>query len=119
MIQRFPKGDPIMMHVHRTGKPGRDRLVRYGMMACCVVMLIPVAAFFVAGGTVYGLWADAGIFAPLALCAGAHLVMHRMMGKSCHGATHSDTEEAGAPAPTSAAKRQTGNHVARTETLEG
>ncbi|MDF0603402.1 DUF2933 domain-containing protein [Psychromarinibacter sp. C21-152] len=47
-------------------------------------MLVPVGAFFVAGGSVSGLWANAGVFAPLMLCVGAHVIMHKMMGKSCH-----------------------------------
>ncbi|MBW4983510.1 DUF2933 domain-containing protein [Mameliella sp. CS4] len=112
-----------MMHAHRSGNPGRNRFLRYGMMACCAVMLVPVAAFFVAGGSVSGLWANAGVFAPLALCVGAHLVMHRMMGKSCHGGTDAGAEEIEAPAPadtprTMIAKR-TGKQVAHTENVQG
>ncbi len=40
--------------------------------------------FFLAGGTLAGMWGNAAAFAPLLLCVGAHLVMHKFMGKSCH-----------------------------------
>jgi hypothetical protein len=53
-----------MDHQNHKNKPTADRLMHYGMMACCIVMLLPVA--------------------PLLLCVGAHLVMHKFMGKSCH-----------------------------------
>ena len=58
----------------------QGKVMRWGMMACGVIMLLPVASFFLAGGTIAGLWNNAGLFAPLAICFGAHLVMHRMMG---------------------------------------
>jgi len=45
-----------------------------------------VAAFLLAGGTLAGLWTNVGLFAPIALCIGAHVLMFKMMGKSCHGA---------------------------------
>lgn len=62
-----------------------SKIMHYGMMVCCAVMLLPVAAFFIAGGSIAGLWSNVGLFAPIALCIGAHVVMHKMMGKSCHG----------------------------------
>lgn len=58
--------------------------MKLGMMACCAVMLLPLGAFLVAGGTIDGLTSNLGLLAPLVLCLGAHVVMHRMMGKSCH-----------------------------------
>lgn len=67
----------------------RDRLMHYGMMACCAVMLLPVAGILIGGG---GLGGATGALAPLLLCLGAHLVMHKMMGKSCHGAAHGASE---------------------------
>ena len=48
-------------------------------------MLIPVAGFFLAGGAGAGISQTLTAFAPLLLCVGAHLVMHKVMGKSCHG----------------------------------
>jgi len=58
--------------------------MKFGMMACCAVMLVPLGAFLLAGGTLGGLTGNLGLLAPLALCLGAHFVMHRVMGKSCH-----------------------------------
>ncbi len=72
-------------------------LMKWGMAACCAVMFLPIAIFLVGGGTITGLWSNAGVFAPLALCAGAHVVMHKMMGKSCH--TKGDSGEAKQDAP--------------------
>ena len=62
-------------------------LMKYAMWACCAVMLVPVVGFLVAGGTAGGLTQKFVAFSPLLLCVAAHLVMHRMMGKSCHGAS--------------------------------
>ena len=61
-----------------------SKLMHYGMMVCCTVMLLPIALFFLAGGSIAGLWANLGLFAPLALCVGIHVVMFKMIGKSCH-----------------------------------
>jgi hypothetical protein len=63
---------------------GPSKLMHYGMMACCAVMLLPVATFLFAGGTIAGMWNNLGLFAPIALCIGAHVLMFKMMGKSCH-----------------------------------
>jgi hypothetical protein len=60
--------------------------MHYGMMACCAVMLLPVAVFFLAGGSIAGLWSNVALFAPIALCVGVHVLMFKMMGKSCNGA---------------------------------
>ena len=62
-------------------------LMKYAMWACCAVMLVLVVGFLVAGGTAGGLTQKFVAFSPLLLCVAAHLVMHRMMGKSCHGAS--------------------------------
>ncbi|KAA2312226.1 DUF2933 domain-containing protein [Pseudooceanicola sediminis] len=68
----------------KNAKPASEMLMKYGMWICCAVMVLPIMAYLVAGG-ISG--ASEGLFAvaPLLLCVGAHLVMHRMMGKSCHG----------------------------------
>ncbi|MFC0159178.1 MULTISPECIES: DUF2933 domain-containing protein [Mameliella] len=77
-----------------SGKPLQGRLMHYGMMACCAVMLLPIVGFFISGGTLAGLWGNAAAFAPLLLCVGAHLVMHKAMGKSCHDRSKAaETEE--------------------------
>lgn len=60
-------------------------LMHAGMAACCAIMLIPVAGFFVAGGTLAGLTSNLGVFAPIVLCLVVHGAMFAVMGKSCHG----------------------------------
>lgn len=67
--------------------------MKLGMLACCAVMLVPLGVYTVAGGTFDGLAGNLGLLAPLALCLGAHVVMHRMMGKSCHDNTANPREE--------------------------
>lgn len=62
-----------------------SKLMRYGMMVCCAVMLLPIAAFLFAGGSIAGLWNNIGLFAPIILCVGAHVLMFKVMGNSCHG----------------------------------
>jgi len=66
---------------------GQSRLMHFGMMVCCAVMLLPLAGFFLAGGTIAGLWSNASVFAPIVICVGAHLLLFKVMGKSCHGSS--------------------------------
>lgn len=78
-----------------TPKPNApSKIMHYGMIVCCTVMLIPVAGFFIAGGSVAGLWSNASVFAPIVLCIGAHAVMFKLMGKSCHSSKTKDVETA-------------------------
>ena len=72
---------------------GSSKLMHYGMMVCCAVMLLPVAAFLLAGGTIAGMWNNLGLFAPIALCIGAHVLMLKMMGKSCHSSKEEQDQE--------------------------
>lgn len=65
-------------------RPASEKLMKYGMWICCAVMVLPVIAYLAAGG-VSGASESLLAFAPLLLCVGAHLVLHRMMGRSCHG----------------------------------
>lgn len=69
-------------------------VMKYAMWACCAVMLLPIAAFMMAGGLAGGLSSGLYVFAPLLLCVGAHVVMHKMTGKSCHGTTSGKNEKA-------------------------
>lgn len=62
-----------------------SRSSRFAVMTCCAVMLIPIAMFFVAGGTVSGLNGNLAVFAPLLFCVGAHLLLHRFIGGLCNG----------------------------------
>lgn len=59
--------------------------LKYAMWACCVAMALPFGAYFLSGGTLSGLTRNFAAFAPLLLCVGAHLVLCKLMGKSCHG----------------------------------
>ncbi|TDT72695.1 Protein of unknown function (DUF2933) [Litoreibacter halocynthiae] len=70
-----------------------SKVMHYGMIACCAVMLLPVALFFVAGGSIAGLWANVSLFVPIALCVGVHILMFKMMGKSCHGSKKENIED--------------------------
>lgn len=72
---------------------GHGKLMHWGMMACCVVMLLPIGAYFIAGSATPGVWANFGAFTPLLLCIGAHLVVHKFMGKSCHDEADDMTEQ--------------------------
>jgi hypothetical protein len=69
------------------------------MMACCAAMLTPIVTYFVAGGTASGLNENLAVFAPLLLCVGAHLLLHRFVGALCHGhgAKQDNAAEAASP----------------------
>lgn len=71
-----------------------NKVMHYGMMVCCTVMLLPVAGFFVAGGTVAGLWTNFAVFAPIALCVGSHVLLFKLFGKSCHKTKSDETKVA-------------------------
>ena len=74
--------------VAKTESPPTDQVKSGGsilIMACCVAM---VAAFgFVIFTAPAGQsWGASALTAlPLLACVGVHLIMHRFMGKSCHG----------------------------------
>ena len=73
-----------MSNQENTTKKKGFGLMHAGMMVCCAVMLLPVAGFILAGGTIAGLFSNLSVFAPIALCIGAHVAMFAIMGKSCH-----------------------------------
>ncbi|MDE0240907.1 MAG: DUF2933 domain-containing protein [bacterium] len=64
---------------------GRSLLARYGMLACCLVMLLPVGGYLLGGGTLTGLLDYLVLVVPLLACVGMHFVLHRVTGRSCHG----------------------------------
>jgi Protein of unknown function (DUF2933) len=86
-----------------TAQSGPEKLMKYGMWACCAVMLLPIIAFLVAGRA-SGVSDNLITFAPLLLCVGAHLAMHRFMGKSCHGKAHDADDDHKAPEARAAAR---------------
>jgi len=65
-------------------KSANTRMMKTGMWVCCAAMLVPIAGFVVANGSAGGWGQNLGAFAPLALCLGMHVAMHRVTGKSCH-----------------------------------
>lgn len=69
---------------------GGSRAAGIAMMACCLAMVAGVViAVSFADSEALG-WAP--LLLPLALCGAMHLVLHRFMGQSCHGAKRGDTE---------------------------
>lgn len=80
------------MHDQQASPKSFNRIMHWGMMACCAVMLLPIAAYFFSGGSIFGAFNNLGAFAPLLLCVGAHLVLRRFIGKSCHS-EENDAEE--------------------------
>lgn len=59
--------------------------VHFAMMACCALMLVPLAYFVLSGGVLRLDATGLSTLAPIVLCVGAHLLMFKFMGKSCHG----------------------------------
>ncbi|WP_240661631.1 DUF2933 domain-containing protein [Nioella ostreopsis] len=68
-----------------------NQFAKFGMVACCLIMVAPIAAVLLTGG-VDAVLGNIGLFLPLAACLGMHVVMHRMMGRSCHGEGSPETE---------------------------
>ena len=63
---------------------GLTRPMHFGMLACCAIMVAPLAVFFLQGGTVSSLQNSLGVLAPILICLVAHGAMFLVMGKSCH-----------------------------------
>lgn len=51
------------------------------MMALCCVAMVGAFFLFTGSGAQSSLF---GLILPLAACLGMHIIMHKMMGKSCH-----------------------------------
>lgn len=83
------KTTPSLQPTHSTlmqEKPNKSgRLMHMGMIVCCALMLLPIGIFFASGGSLAGAWQNAGLLVPILACVGMHLVLHKVMGKSCHG----------------------------------
>ncbi|WP_114011664.1 hypothetical protein [Cohaesibacter intestini] len=58
------------------------------MAACCALMVIGVGIAFAGNSQEQTLPKALLSLAPIAGCFVMHLVMHRMMGRSCHQADH-------------------------------
>ena len=72
----------------------RSLFVRYGMLVCCLAMVLPIAGYLLSGGTFGGLLDHLALAVPLVACVGTHFALHRLTGKSCHGGN----DESDAPA---------------------
>ena len=76
------------------GNDVHSKAMKLGMFACCIVMVVPIVAYFAAGGALAGVTGNIAAFVPLLLCAGMHLLMFKLMGKSCHDAEKTTEQEA-------------------------
>ena len=63
----------------------RSLFMRYGMLVCCVAMMLPIAGYLLSGGTFGGLLDNLALVVPLLACVGTHFALHRLTGKACHG----------------------------------
>ena len=61
-----------------------SKSLHFGMLACCAIMMVPLAVYFARGGTISGLKDSLGVIAPLLICIGAHGAMYLVMGRTCH-----------------------------------
>lgn len=74
-------------------KPNLKRIGNWIMVACCVPMVIGAGILLWAMGP-DATWSNRiSTLAPLALCFGAHLIMHKLIGHSCHKAKKSTKDE--------------------------
>ena len=63
------------------------------MMACCVAMVAGVGILVATAPATQSWSATLWTAFPLLACVGAHLVMHKFMGKSCHGSDATTKDE--------------------------
>lgn len=59
-------------------------LVRWGMLLCCLAIVVPVAIVMIFGTGLTALSGNLWIALPLVACLSIHFVMHRITGRSCH-----------------------------------
>lgn len=78
-VPRIAKAQPA----EASSEP-KGSIARYAMWACCAVMALPIVALLAGGGSLSGVFSNAGALLPLLACLGLHVVMHRVMGRSCH-----------------------------------
>lgn len=62
-----------------------SNLMKLGMTVCCIVMVLPILLLLSSGVGLGWQLTNWAVFLPLGICLGMHIVMHKMMGKSCHG----------------------------------
>ncbi|WP_428646551.1 hypothetical protein [Roseibium sp.] len=62
------------------------------MMACCAAMILATGYLVAVAPAGQTLGQTLLLAAPMLGCVGMHLVMHRFMGKSCHGHGKQETK---------------------------
>ncbi len=70
-----------------------DRVIHAGMLICCGIMVAPLVLFLLNGGAVADILGNVGVLLPLVVCLGAHFLMHRFMGVSCHKEKEADSAD--------------------------
>jgi len=60
---------------------GKLKLLHFGLMVGCAIMLSIIAAFVLIDGKNADIWAGTGIFAPLLILSALHVVGYHMLGK--------------------------------------
>jgi hypothetical protein len=81
------------MDDQETSPKSNNRLMQRGMLVCCAAMLLPIAAYSLAGGSLLGSWGNIGVSALLLACVGAHFAMHKSAGKTCHEQNDGEREQ--------------------------
>lgn len=70
-----------------------DRVIHAGMLICCGIMVAPLVLFLLNGGAVTDILGNIGLLLPLVVCLGAHFLVHRFMGVSCHKEKEADSAD--------------------------
>lgn len=91
-----------------TGHRSAGKMMHYAMLICCAVMIAPLAVLLLSGDAVSAS-SIMSLAVPMAICVGAHFLMHRFMGASCHGSSdEKPAEQATAPVHTETARKREG-----------
>lgn len=69
---------------HAPQEDKKPWLVRWGMLLCCLAIVVPVAIVMIFGTGLTGLSSNLWVVLPLVACLSIHFVMHRITGRSCH-----------------------------------
>lgn len=90
-----PKIKPRALAAQTDEKPGLMSSSNMAMWGCCIAMVGGGAFLYFSGGaSALGGSGSLSIALPLLACVGMHFVMHRMMGRSCHGTKEEQGDQA-------------------------
>lgn len=93
---------------HSSGHRGAGKMMHFAMLICCAVMIAPLAILLLSGDSISS-GGIASLAIPMAICVGAHFLMHRFMGASCHGSSNEEpAEQATAPVHSETVRRREG-----------